>query len=177
MPSELSSLYKRLLNPGTRGLTYEDERRLEPVMTWIDEHGPRLGYRVPAPNERARSTGRLSYLTALQLNGVQLFNAVGNHFDPDAPRARIEGPSHKVFMGETKRPHAFPAPADLAITYHIVATQEASMGTPVAEAPFPPDLMRQLTASFDDSQIGALDTSQNVTESHNPMADSGINSQ
>ena len=76
MLSELSSLYRRLLNPGTGGLTYDEERRLEPVMTWIDEQGPRLGYRVPTPNERARSTGRLNYLTALRLSEVQLFNAV-----------------------------------------------------------------------------------------------------
>lgn len=91
MPPELSNLYRRLFNPGTGGLTYEDERWLEPVMTWIDEQGPRLGYRVPTPNKGARSTGRFNYLTALRLSEAQLFNAVGNHFDPDALRARIEG--------------------------------------------------------------------------------------
>ena len=177
MPSELRSLCWRLFNPGTGGFTYDEERRLEPVMTWIDEQGPRLGYRVPTPNERARSTGRFNYLTALRFSEVQLFNAVENHFDPDALRARIKGPLRKVFMSEVHRQHAFPSPADLAIIYHSVAKDVARMEIPVADAAFPPDLMRQLIASFYDSHAGGHNVSQRSTGRYNMTADSGHSSQ
>ena len=64
-------LYRILL----RGqIAYDDERRMGPVMGWIHNEGPRLGYRVPNPEERARATGRAQYFAALGLNEVQLYN-------------------------------------------------------------------------------------------------------
>ena len=70
MPSDVSALYRMLL----RGhLSYADERRMGPVMDWIHQEGPRLGYRLPSPDERARATGRAHYFRELGLNDVQLY--------------------------------------------------------------------------------------------------------
>ena len=73
-------------------MTNAEEDRMGLVIDWIYQEGPRLGYRVPTPAERARATGRAQYLNEFGLNGVQLYNAVGNHFDPDAFRTRIRSP-------------------------------------------------------------------------------------
>ena len=118
-----------------------------PVMDWIHREGPRLGYRVPSPDERARATGRAEYFGALGLNEVQLYNAVGNHVDPDALRARIRGPLAGITRGGAPVRHQYPTPADLAVMYQEVAREVASSGIPTAPSPFPPDLVRILTAT------------------------------
>ena len=144
MPSDVRTLYRILL----RGqIAYADERKMGSVMDWIHHEGPRLGYRVPSPDERARATGRAQYFGALGLNDVQLYNAVGNNFDPDALRARIRGPLAGITRGGTLLRHQCPTPADLSVTYHAVAREVASSGIPTAPSPFPPDLVRILTAT------------------------------
>ena len=144
MPSDVRALYRILL----RGqISYADERRMGPVMDWIHHEGPRLGYRVPSPDERARATGRAQYFGALGLNEVQLYNAVGNHFDPDALRARIRGPLAGITRGGAPLRHQYPTPADLSVMYQDVAREVASSGIPTAPSPFPPDLVRILTAT------------------------------
>ena len=80
-------------------------------------------------------------------------------------------------MGEVHKQHACPSPADLAVIYHSVAREVARMDILVAEAAFPPDLMRQLTAVFDGSQAGEHNVSQHITDRYNMTADSGLNSQ
>ena len=177
VPPELRNLYRRLLNPGQRGLSYDDERRLEPLMAWIDGQGPGLGYRVPVPIERARSTGRINYLTALRLNEVQLFNVVGNHFDSDALRARIKGPLRKITSTIEQRQHALPSPADLAVIFHSVAWEVTRLQIPVVASAFPPDLMRQLTATFDHTQAGADNDSLPNSGGYSMAAGSGHTSQ
>ena len=144
MPRDIGDLYRILL----RGqLEYDIERGLGPVMDWIHNEGPRLGYRVPNPDERARATGRAQYFAALDLNEVQLYNAVGNHIDPDALRARIRGPLANVTRGGPPPRHQYPTPADLSVMCQEVAREVAGGGIPTAPSPFPPDLVRILTAT------------------------------
>ena len=59
---------------------------------WIQRCGGALGFRAPNTHERARATGRAGYLLALGLGEVQLYDAVGNHFDADALRTSLGGP-------------------------------------------------------------------------------------
>ena len=144
MPSDIGDLYRI---PLTGQMTYDMERRMGPVMDWIHNEGPGRGYRVPSPVERARATGRAQYLAALGLNEVQLYNAVGNHFDPDALRTRIRGHLASIAReGPTPR-HQYPTPADIAVMYQEVAQEVAGSDIPTAPAPFPPDLVRVLTAT------------------------------
>ena len=144
MPSEVSALYRLLL----RGhMSYAEESRMGPVIDWIHQEGPRLGYRVPNPTERARATGRAQYLNELGLNDVQLYSAVGNHFDPDALRARIRGPLSRATRDGAAVRHLYPTPADLAVMYQIVACMVVNKGIPAAPSPSPPDLVRILTAT------------------------------
>ena len=144
MPNELKALYRMLL----RGrMSNAEENRMGPVIDWIHQEGPRLGYRVPNPTERARATGRAQYLNELGLNDVQLYNAVGNHFDLDALRARIRGPLNRMTRSSTAFRHQYPTPADLSVMYQLVAREVLSSGIPVAPSPFPPDLVRILTAT------------------------------
>ena len=50
------------LQPGFRvlrnGAPREEEDRAIPVVKWMEEHGRRLGYRVPSARVRARATGQ-----------------------------------------------------------------------------------------------------------------------
>ena len=123
------------------------ENRMGPVIDWMHREGPRLGYRVPTPIERARATGRAHYLNEFGLNDVRLYNAVGNHFGPDALRARIRGPPNRVTRNNTGLRHQYPTLADLSVKYQLVAREVSSSGIPVAPSPFPPDLVRILTAT------------------------------
>ena len=144
MPSDVSALYRMLL----RGhMSYADERRMGPVTDWIHQEGPTLGYRVPSPAERARATGRAQYLRELGLNDVQLYNAVGSHLDPDALRARMRGPLARATKEGMIPRHLYPTPTDLSVMYQIVAHEVVNSGIPAAPSPFPPDLVRILTAT------------------------------
>ena len=144
MPSEVSALYRLLL----RGhMSYAEESRMGPVIDWIHQEGPTLGYRVPNPIERARATGRAQNLNELGLNDVQLYNVVRNHFDPDALRARIRGPLFRATRNGTALRHLYPTPADLSVMYQLVAREVVNNGIPAAPSPFPPDLVRILAAT------------------------------
>ena len=133
MPSDIGDLYRVLLG-GT--MTYDVERRMGPVMDWIHNEGPRRGYRVPTPDERARATGRAQYFAALGLNEVQLYNAVGNHFDPDALRARIRGPLSRIGREEPTPRHQYPTPADISVIYQEVAREVAGSTFPLHQHRF-----------------------------------------
>ena len=153
MPDELKALYGMLL----RGrMTNADENRMGQVIGWIHPEAPTLGYRVPAPTERARATGRAHYLNEFGLNDVQLYNAVvavGNHFDPDASRARIRGPLNRVARNRTGLRHQYRTLADSSIMCLLVAREVSSIGIPVAPSPFAPDLARILTATRRSSYV------------------------
>ena len=109
---------------------------MAPLLAWFHDHAPERGFRIPTTLERTRATGRANYLCALGLNEVQLFNAVGNHFDPDALRARIIGPLRRMTTAQHSQ-HLYPAPADLAVMYRALADQVAQDGTPHSSGPIP----------------------------------------
>ena len=144
MPPELRCHYQRILGGGK--LPWPQEREMTPLVEWFHAQGPTLGFRIPTNHERTRATGRPNYLMALGLNEVQLFNAVGNHFDPDALLARIQAPLQWAAVRQSER-HTYPAPADLAVMYRSLADQVSRRGIPVAPSPFPADLSRRLSAA------------------------------
>ena len=146
-----------------------------PVMDWIHNEGPGHGYRVPSPEERARATGRAQYFAALGLNEVQLYSAVGNHFDPDALRTRIRGPLARIAREEPTPRHQYPTPADISVMYQEVAREVAGGGIPTAPAPFPPDLVRVLTATR--SAGGTPPLARPGSEGHTIAAEHGRRTQ
>jgi len=158
MPEELRPLYTSLV-AGRYGKrrdgTYHEhaERDLVPVMRWIDEHGPALGFRIPTPHERARSTGRLEYLLGLHLSPVQLYDAVGNHFDPDALSRRLIPLLRQHLEGRGERPHRYLPPTDLAAIYQELAT-EVGRQYEVQGSPFPGDLAAALCATLGHERRG-----------------------
>ena len=137
MPQNIRQLYCRLLG---RDLSPREERAVTPAVDWIDREGRARGFRVPTARERACSTGRGPYLDELRLTEVQLYDAVGNHFDPDALRARLRQPLATVLNGSAARAHAFPTPSDLRDEYRQLARAVRGTGVPVQEAPWPQDI-------------------------------------
>ena len=85
IPKHLQASFKLLWH----GCPREQEDSTLPAARWINTHGTRLGFRVPNAGERARATGRGAYLSSLKLTEAQLYDLVGNHFDPDALILRI----------------------------------------------------------------------------------------
>ena len=154
MPSEVRAVYLPVLRGG---LTREQELSAQLAVTWIEDHGRELGFRVPSPSERARSTGRGEYLEALQLSPNQLYNAVGNHFDADALRVRLLRPLQQLFATGDIHRHKFMAPADLAIVYQIIAARVNREHIPTEPAAFPADLAAALTATFGPDQAREVD--------------------
>ena len=133
---------------------------------WVDDVGPRVGVRVATVAERVRSTGREGYLLALGLSPRQLFNVVGNHFDPDAVIMRMMGALREWADGARYRCEV-PSPAALLESYEgirrWVVQQQAQTGgwvgagqTPVAH-PFPEDLREWLlTGGAVGSDVGVV---------------------
>jgi hypothetical protein len=157
MPVDIGVLYRRLTHAGNISIGFE--REVEPALEWIDNHGREAGFRVPTAHERARATGRYEYLDALcEGSDMQLYNVVGNHFDPDALSCRIYGPLRTLLEGPRDARHAYLEPADLAGLYYGLARevgqQTASIRgqeptpIPVRHSPFPDDLSMQLMATF-----------------------------
>ena len=83
---------------------------------WVEEAGARVGVRVATVAERVRSTGREGYLLALGLSPRQLFDVVGNHFDPDAVILRMYGALREWADGARYR-CSVPDPAALLREY------------------------------------------------------------
>ncbi len=143
MPADVGRRYSRMLRGN---LSHREEEWVVPAMEWIEREGPRHGVRTPSPRERARATGRGQYLEELRLSDRDLYNAVGNHFDPDALRMRLREPLRVLAAGAQSTLHEFPAPADLATIYRGLARNVREEGIPVQPAPFPQDLRVALTA-------------------------------
>ena len=143
MPTEIGRHYTRMLRGN---LSHQEERRVIPAMEWIEREGPRHGVRTPTVWERARATGRGQYLAELGLSDRGLYNAVGNHFDPDALRARVRGLLRILAGSAAPARHEYPSPADLAVMYRGLARDVRGRGIPVQAAPFPEDLGVALTA-------------------------------
>merc|ERR1711923_272991 len=89
LPRHLHAAFRLLC----RGCPRDQVDSILPVARWINTYGARLGFRVPNAAERARATGRGAYLSSLDLSEAQLYDLVGNNFDPDALILRIGPPS------------------------------------------------------------------------------------
>ena len=102
--------------------------------------------RAPNAVERARATGRAGYLLDLGLDERQLYDLVGNHFDPDALIVRtIHGVNE--FLHGRPPPRVTPLhPRELLRLYDDLRGQVLALGVPAEEAPFPRDLMPDLLA-------------------------------
>ncbi len=98
------------------------------------------------------STGRGDYLRSLGLRHLELYDAVGNHFDPDALRNRLEGPLARIVRAPQASKHWYLAPADLAVIYRCLAEEVRSCGIPVQASPFPGDVATALSALDEDAQ-------------------------
>ena len=54
------------------------------LVRWLHTCGRQAGVRTPNVDERSRDIGRPEYLDSLQLGEQQLYDAQGNHFNPEA---------------------------------------------------------------------------------------------
>ena len=126
----------------------DDEHDAIPVARWIEAHGRRHGFRVPHAIERARATGQGAYLQQLQLEPRQLYDAVGNHFDPDALAIRMALVIEDVLVRGDTQPHTFLDPSALATIYQRLADHVRTLengSIPITPGPFPRDIAALLS--------------------------------
>ena len=106
--------------------------------------------RPPTAEERARSTGRSAHLEALDLTPRQLFDVVGNHFDPDSLNIRW-GICIRNWLVQPTDLGMIPRPPShqLAI-FKQVRRAVAALEVPVdVSQPFPKDIRPLLMAAED----------------------------
>ena len=60
-------------------------------------HGRENGVRPPTAQERANAGGMAGYYRSLELQGRELYDAVGNHFDPRCLQQRVTTLLHDWF--------------------------------------------------------------------------------
>ena len=135
-----------------RGEARQDEASAIMAARWIERDGAGLGFRTPNHVERARATGRGAYLGALGLTPRQLYDMVGDHFDPDALLVRVLGPLRSWLAGGAI-PDAPPPlePGALLRIYARVRFRVLREGCPAEPGPFPDDLRAQLILAGDSS--------------------------
>lgn len=151
MPEAIRPLYSRIL----RGeVPQGEERQVAAAMDWIGDAGSAHGFRIPNVRERMRSTGREEYLETLRIGQLEMFNLVGNHFDPDALRVRLQEPLNRALAAPEGTRHQYCSPGSLAVIYRSIATQIRSEGMQVQPAPFPMDLRCPLAAMHGGMQGG-----------------------
>ena len=156
----------------------DDEYAAIQVARWIEANGRRYGFRIPHAVERARATGQGAYLQQLQLGPRQLYDAVGNHFDPDALAIRMALAVEDVLVRGDTPAHVFLDPHALLTIYQRLAATVRTLenGTiPVADGPFPRDIAA-LLSTWDastvrdraDTSAGPQDTSVPRGRSRSP---------
>ena len=141
LPPNLSDGF-RILWQGAR----VDEDRAIEVVRWIEANGRCEGFRVPSAQERARATGQGGYLTSLGLTTRQLYDAVGNHFDPEPVAIRMADLVHDWFRGCPTAHHACASPNQIRDIYSCLTHGVSVAGIPVEDSPFPRDVQAMLTA-------------------------------
>ena len=142
LPAHLFRGYRAVLNGRDRA----DQAEAAAAARWIQRHGEALGFRAPNARERARATGRAGYLLALGLNEVQLYDAVGNHFDADALRTRLASAARGLGARALAAP-VFPHPSRLLQIYGRLRHRVLAQGCPAEGSPFPSDLRGPLLLS------------------------------
>ena len=137
MPSHLLPAF-RLLCAAQNVREHEDD--MMPDVYWMEREGRQLGFRVPNAGERARATGRGPYLQALDLTDRELYDLVGNHFDPDAVLVRISRAVGDWLLHGTYAGPAPVPPAELTRIFHQVQTEVRRARIPVEDSAYPSDL-------------------------------------
>ena len=108
-----------------------------PFALWVEQAGG-ADFRVPNAYERARATGQADYWARLGLTPPELYDAVGNYFDPDALRLRVASPLEAWAANEERPVRRFPAPSFLRELFAVLAVPlESPQAMP---SPFPPGL-------------------------------------
>ena len=135
-----------------RGESRQDENSAIMAARSIEHEGAGLGFRPPNCVERARATGRGAYLGALGLTARQLYDLVGDHFDPDALVIRVLSPLRNWLAGGAL-PEAPPplSPGELLRVYARVRARVLREGCPTESGPFPDDLRAPLILAGDGS--------------------------
>ena len=113
LPADTRPAFQQIL----LGRAREHENATTQVARWIAAHGATHGFRTPNARERARATGRGGYLGSLGLSESELYDLVGNQFDPDDVGVRLDGPLRHWFAGAPQQPHAFRSPFQLLRPY------------------------------------------------------------
>ena len=149
LPPECQAACSRLLGGGP---SWTDEGEAVPLMEWIDEQGRAHGVRIPTMQERVTSTGRADYLNGLGPSGVAMYNLVGNHFDVDALRGRIESVLQGWRPTASERRWALPTPMELAVQYRALVRRARGPGIRTEAHPFPPDLRTWLSGLHEETQ-------------------------
>ena len=137
MPAHLLPAFRLLCTaPNVR----EHEEAIMPVINWMESEGPQAGFRIPNVDERARATGRGPYLQALGLTARQLYDLIGNNFDPDAVLMRISpAVGDWLLRGAYEGPPPVP-PAELMRIFLQVQAEVRQANIPAEDSPFPWDL-------------------------------------
>ena len=125
-----------VMNGGWR----RDEETALRYVRWVEGPGKELGMRVANVSERVKSTGRGNYLRSLGLGDRELYDVVGNHFDPDSLAVCLLGPLEAWSRGERRR-HTFLHPGRVLASFARVRRWVlAQVGDPPVRHPFPEDL-------------------------------------
>ena len=128
-----------------RGQSRDDESSGIAAARWIERHGGSLGFRTPLPEERARATGRGAYLMELGHSPRQLYDLVGDHFDPDALLLRVVVPMRDWLHGSSlPAPPPAPTPREVLRLYGQLRQRVIEAGYPAEAGPFPRDLRAPL---------------------------------
>ena len=80
-------------------------------------------------------------------------------------------------MNGGQEQHSFPTPSDLSVIYHTLAREVTRMRIPTQDSPFPPDLMRQLTDTFESTRTEDGSVERHEAERHNTAAGGAVISQ
>ena len=80
VPAALLPAFNNML----MGRSREHTREMAELVRWLHTCGRQAGVRTPNVDERSRDIGRPEYLDSLQLGEKQLYDAQGNHFNPEA---------------------------------------------------------------------------------------------
>ena len=74
-------------------------------------------------------------------------------------------------MNGGQEQHSFPTPSDLSVIYHMLAREVTRARIPTQDSPFPPDLMRQLTATFESTRTEDDSVERYEAERHDTAGD------
>ena len=111
-------------------------------------HGRTHGLRPPTPEERARASGIHRYALGLGLAGRDLYDAIGNHFDPRCLQQRLMPLLRPWALGlDVGRP-VYPDPAAILAIFDNLraAVRRLLPFVNLVRVPFRDDVVAQLVA-------------------------------